>query len=105
MAALPRPSMLAAMFINMEPMAGWSGGTSGKMRRSSGRNPRANRLTSPDRSAMRMMPSQSAMMPASGRAMSSTANFAISSPLSVTRESEPRAPPITTAATSSVSQM
>src|SRR5881275_379361 len=28
-AALPRPSMFAAMFINIEPIAGWSGGTSG----------------------------------------------------------------------------
>ncbi len=29
-AALPRPSILAAMFISIEPMAGWVGGTSGK---------------------------------------------------------------------------
>src|SRR6266550_5827978 len=31
-AALPRPSMFAAMFINIEPIAGWSGGTSGNNR-------------------------------------------------------------------------
>src|SRR5688572_31532906 len=36
-AALLRPRMLAAMFINMEPMAGCSGGTSGKSRRQIGR--------------------------------------------------------------------
>src|SRR6266700_6903990 len=32
-AALPKPSMLAAMFISIEPIAGCFGGTSGKSRR------------------------------------------------------------------------
>src|SRR5947207_2534159 len=40
-AAFPRPSMLAAIFITMDPIAGWSGGTSGKRRRITGRNTRA----------------------------------------------------------------
>src|SRR5437016_5012662 len=38
-AALPRPSMFAAMFISIEPIAGWSGGTSGNNRCINGRNP------------------------------------------------------------------
>src|SRR5204863_9688918 len=38
-AALPSPSMFAAMFINIEPIAGWSGGTSGNNRVINGRNP------------------------------------------------------------------
>src|SRR5207249_7924732 len=40
-AALPRPSMLAAIFITIDPIAGCSGGTSGKRRRMIGRRPRA----------------------------------------------------------------
>src|SRR5207253_8350509 len=39
-AALPSPSMLAAMFISIEPIAGCSAGTSGNSRRMIGRNPR-----------------------------------------------------------------
>src|SRR3954463_15211112 len=31
-AALPRPSMFAAMFMSIEPIAGWSWGTSGNNR-------------------------------------------------------------------------
>src|SRR4029077_13211275 len=38
-AALPSPRMFAAMFINIEPIAGWSGGTSGNNRCIKGRNP------------------------------------------------------------------
>src|SRR5690349_8682522 len=38
-AALPSPSMLAAMFISIDPIAGWSGGTSGNNRNINGRNP------------------------------------------------------------------
>ena len=40
-AALPNPSMFADMFMTMEPIAGCSGGTSGKSRRMIGRRPRA----------------------------------------------------------------
>src|SRR2546428_7208886 len=36
-AALPRPSMLAAMFSSIEPIAGCSGGTSGNSQRIKGR--------------------------------------------------------------------
>src|SRR5919109_4175011 len=35
-AALPSPSMLAARFITIAPIAGWSGGTSGNTRRRTG---------------------------------------------------------------------
>src|SRR5205823_7987029 len=37
-AAFPRPSMFAAMFISIEPIAGCSGGTSGNSRRMMGRS-------------------------------------------------------------------
>src|SRR4029077_13082162 len=40
-AALLTPSMLAAMFMTMEPIAGWSGGTSANSRDRTGRMNRA----------------------------------------------------------------
>ena len=40
-AAFPRPSMFADMFITIEPIAGCSAGTSGKSRHMTGRRPRA----------------------------------------------------------------
>src|SRR3954466_774274 len=40
-AALPRPSMFAAIFISIAPIAGCSGGTSGKRRLMTGRSARA----------------------------------------------------------------
>ena len=72
-AAFERPSMLAAMFITMEPMAGWLAGTSGKRRRSRGLRNRARISTRPAFSARRIMPSHSAQMPRSGRASFMTA--------------------------------
>ena len=38
--------MLAAIFISIEPMAGWSAGTSGKSQTTSGRKARASKATS-----------------------------------------------------------
>jgi len=46
-AALASPSMLAARFMIIAPMAGWSGGTSGKSRTSSGRMARAMKRSPP----------------------------------------------------------
>ncbi len=63
-AALPRPSMLAAMFIVIAPMAGESDGTEGKRRRSTGRARRPSARTRPASSATFMRPSQSASTPA-----------------------------------------
>ena len=48
--------MFAAMFISIEPIAGCSGGTSGKRRRMTGRKPRAIRCIRPARSASRITP-------------------------------------------------
>ena len=62
-AALPSPSILAEMFMIMAPMAGCSGGTSGKSRIITGFRERASVETSPDCSAIFIRPSQRAMMP------------------------------------------
>ena len=104
-AALPRPRMLAAIFISIEPMAGWSAGTSGNSQTMSGRRARASKATRPARSANRMMPSHSAMIPTSGSAVFITANSAISKLLSATALRLSVQPPITTASTISPSQM
>ena len=98
-AALPKPSMLAAMFITIEPMAGCSGGTSGKSRRMMGRSARASNETSPERSASRIRPSHSAITPMRGNAVLTTAYSVISKLLSATSERWPVQPPITTAPT------
>src|SRR2546427_1581331 len=52
-AALPRPSMFAARFITIAPIAGWSGGTSGNRRRRIGESPRAITASSPPSLATR----------------------------------------------------
>ena len=104
-AAFAKPSMLAAMFINMEPMAGCSAGTSGKSQRMGARRARASCCTSPLRSARRITPSQSAMMPTSGRAIFITAVSAIWNAPLVTSASRPVAPPMSTANMTSPSQM
>ena len=75
-AALSRPRMLAKKFITMWPLAGWSRGTSGKMREKKGAMMRANKLMAPAFSPTFMMPSHRVMTPASGRAMSITAILA-----------------------------
>ena len=103
-AELPRPSMFAAMFITIAPSAGCSGGTSGKSFRMSGRMARAMICMRPDRSASRMIPSQSAMMPTRPIA-SVTAFFAPSSAPLVTSGNLPVKPPITTPASKRKSQM
>mgnify|MGYP006137027463 CR=1 FL=1 len=71
-AALSRPSRLAEKFITMWPVAGWSFGTSGKMREKNGEITFANQAMAPAFSPMFMMPSHSVITPASGRAMSIT---------------------------------
>ena len=60
-AALPRPSALAAMFMTMAPMAGWSGGTSGKSRTSTGRIMRAMNFRPPASSTTFIRPRNRAM--------------------------------------------
>ena len=104
-AAFPRPSMFAAMFIIMEPIAGWSGGTPGNSRRMMGRNARARTATSPERSASRMTPSQIAIAPTSGRAITITAVFAPSNAPSVISLRWPFQPLNTTESRMRVSQM
>ena len=103
-AALPRPSMFAAMFINIDPIAGCSGGTSGKRRRMTGRKPRAIRCTSPARSARRITPSHNAMIPINPSAIV-TAVFAPSNAPLVTSFKRSFHPPIATASKTSASQM
>jgi hypothetical protein len=60
-AALPRPRALAAMFITMAPMAGWSAGTSGKTRTRSGRMSRAMNFSPPASSTTFISPRKRAM--------------------------------------------
>ena len=62
-AALPNPSMLADMLSTMEPIAGWSAGTSGNRRTMIGLRPRAISEMRPDSSAIFMMPSHRAIIP------------------------------------------
>ena len=102
-AALPRPSMLAAMFIIIAPMAGWSGGTSGNSRRITGRSPRASTCTRPERSASRMIPNHTASVPTNGRAMFITAVRAPSNAPLVTSSRCPA--PSSTDTSTSASQM
>jgi len=103
-AAFPSPSMLAAMFMSIDPIAGCSGGTSGNRRRMTGRRPRAIFCTRPARSASRITPSQSAMIPMSPSAIV-TAVFAPSKAPAVTSLNRLFQPPIATASTTSASQM
>ena len=103
-AAFPSPSMFAAMFMSIEPIAGCSGGTSGKRRRMIGRKPAAMRCTRPARSARRITPSQSAITPIKPSAIV-TAVFAPSKAPAVTSFSRSFQPPIATARTTSASQM
>ncbi len=104
-AALPKPSMLAAMFMTMAPMAGCSGGTSGKRNRMMGRKARARTLTSPERSARRMTPIQTASVPTKGRTTSTTADFAPSSAPLVTSGRCPFQAPMPTETRINASQM
>ena len=83
-AALSRPSRLAEKFITMWPLAGWSFGTSGKMREKNGAITFASQPTTPAFSPMFMMPSQSVITPASGSAMSITPILAESKVPSIT---------------------
>ena len=104
-AALPRPSMFAAMFMSIAPIAGCSAGTSGKRRTISGRSARARICTKPDRSASRMIPSQIAITPMSGSAIFITAIFAVSKAPVVICGSLPVKPPTSTAIRRKASQM
>ncbi len=62
-AAFDRPSILAATFITMAPIAGSSGGTCGKRRWSSGRSRRARAANKPAASAILSRPWNSAIAP------------------------------------------
>ena len=77
-AAFPRPSTLAAMFMIIAPIAGWSGGTSGNRRTITGRMNRARASSPPADSTIFMRPRKSVMAPTSPMA-SSTADLAPSS--------------------------
>ncbi len=77
-AALDKPRTLAAMFISIAPMAGWSGGTSGNRRCTSGRSRRAKPAIRPPASATFMMPRNSAMVPISPRPRVTAASAACS---------------------------
>ena len=64
-AALSRPSMLAAMFMKMLPVTGWPSGMSGNSRLNSGDSARDSTLTTPPRSPIFIIPSQRANTPVS----------------------------------------
>ena len=96
--------MFAAIVITIAPLAGCSGGTSGKSRRISGRSAPAMSFTMPDRSASRMIPSQSVITPIRPSAML-TAVFDESSAPSVSSFIRPVQPPMATAISTSASQI
>ena len=104
-AALLSPSMFAAMFITIEPIAGCVAGTSGKSHFNTGRSARARITTRPDFSASFIRPSHSAMTPASGRAMFITAALQASNAAFETSCRCPENPPMRTAITTRPSQM
>ena len=95
-AAFPRPNILADMLSTMEPMAGWSGGTSGNKRKVIGRSARAMIRINTDSSAIFMMPSHKAMMPISPMAIS-TDSLAMSMAAWVTASMRPVNMPTMTA--------
>lgn len=69
-AALSRPSMLAEMFMNIEPKAGWLRGRSGKSRVKSGLIHREKVAMTPPRSPIFISPSHSDSTPVSPREIS-----------------------------------
>ena len=87
-AAFESPSMFAATFMIIAPMAGCSGGISGKRSRLIGRSALPRSVIKPAASATRMMPSQSVMIPTRPREIS-TAVFAESMALFVTTAAVP----------------
>ncbi len=103
-AAFANPSMLAAIFISIEPIAGCATGTSGNSRRMTGRNNQASAPTNPDFSASRIIPSHNAMIPTKPIAMV-TPSSAISIAPVATSFSRPKIPPKMTAAMINPSQM
>ena len=104
-AAFAKPSILAAMFMTIEPMAGCCGGTSGKSQRMIGCKARASTPTRPDFSAKRIIPSHRAMIPASGRASVITAVLHASNAAAVTSASCPDTAPSRTAIPTNPSQI
>ena len=68
-AALSSPSMLAAIFITIEPIAGWCSGISGMIFLNNGVNPRASKSVRPDFSAIFKRPSHKQSMPVKLMAM------------------------------------
>ena len=60
---MSRPSILAAIFIKMEPVAGCPFGMSGKSLTNTGESTRARRFTRPARSPIFITPSHSASIP------------------------------------------
>ena len=64
-AALSRPSMLAAMFMKMEPVAGWPLGMSGNSLVNTGLSTLARAFTTPPRSPIFITPSHSDSTPVS----------------------------------------
>ncbi len=92
-AALSRPSTLAAKFMVMCPSAGCPAGTSGIRRRNSGVRRRASWLISPAFSAMLRKPSHRVMVPTSTRMMSTLSraisNSAVTSRLNTSASPSP----------------
>ena len=64
-AALSRPSMLAAMFMKIDPITGWFLGMSGKSLVNTGLSSRASALTAPAFSPIFMIPNHRASTPVS----------------------------------------
>ena len=94
-AALPSPSILAAIFKTIDPIAGWSTGTSGKSLIVIGLIIFAMIFISPDSSAIFIMPNHRAMIPINPIAIS-TAVFDIEIAASVTKSILPVIVPTTT---------
>ncbi len=104
-AAFANPNMFAAMFITIEPIAGWLAGTSGNNHRMIGRRAAARKPTRPDFSAKRITPSHKAIMPARGKASVITAVLQASKAAPVISASCPDIAPRRTASRTSPSQI
>ncbi len=91
-AALSRPSALAAKLRVISPSAGWPGGTSGIKRRNSGPRTLASQSTMPAFSAMRKKPSHRVSVPNSST-MTSTDSLAMAKILSTIAAKMPALPP------------
>lgn len=93
-AALSSPSTLAAIFITIDPKAGLSDGTPGRIRRNNGASALASKSVTPARSAILSNPSHRQSIPVRFRqiwkALLAEANVLLTSSVQIAALSNPR---------------